>query len=516
MRRRSALLSLPKTQNRLHIPRRTSKTRSKSRKVQSTENVKELQQNHQNTLTSHDLRPPTQPPLSHPPTDKHIHSSISIPSPIVQHLTTLFFSHVNNQSFPVLHERSFKRQLALSKISPPLLYAICAASAVFSTHPSILQLSIQPLPDPTDSPPPPTPSPPTPGQSWAQLARKALHPDSHHTFSLDGVQATSILALFELARGNGRTAWLDLAAASRTAQLLGFYDETPRACSSSSSSSRKGEEEEEEEEEEEVERELRRRIVWSIFSIEAVLGCGPHSASMVGSASSGVRRSVLLDVLLPMRGRLSSSSSSSSSLSSSSSSSSSQGDGGEGNRIVEIGAGAGAGADGGGGLASGEREGIDHQHVPRAFLDGGRIVHNPASVGVEPFLLRAFDIWSKVNAFVEDKKRRCRLNVGLNSAVGGGGERPRGGGGGGGGGNGVGGVSAAASLGEHFVAGKDRDELRDWHANSDFARLSLLINAWSMHLPVAFLFNAQVIETLNKDQLSMYYTMHCLNHLGQI
>ncbi|KAL8277069.1 hypothetical protein RQP46_010497 [Phenoliferia psychrophenolica] len=348
-----------------------------------------------NTKRSHpeaagsDSTPPVLAPIPTPPAPPPVPlPQLDIPSDLLHHLTSLYFSHVNTQTFPILHQSTFLSSLSLRTVSPPLLYALAASSSAFSTHPRVAQLSASHIAlDNT------TPSvPPVPGEGWAATARHLLLRDPSLLFSLSGVQTLLILSFYELARGKGPQAFQDIATATRTSQLLGFDDErfpSPTASSSSTPSP--------------LERELRRRVVWALFATEVVLAAGARSSSLLAGSTSP---SVLARIPLPMLGHLE-----------------------RGTLVLQDFSMAG-----------------DDEAVPTAYVRGGRIVHSLHLCGVEPFL--------------------CHT--------------------------------------------------RDWDAKSGFAELSLDLNAWSMHLPVPFLFNPKVIESLPDAQLSSYYIMHILHHLGQI
>ena len=160
-----------------------------------------------------------------------------LPSEISLHLIDIFFTHVNFTAFPLLHQTTFMRKLARCEIDPALLYAIAASAAPFSVHPSVVQAAPQ-LHSRYLSPPP------TPAETWALAARSALHLAPKGVFALQSLQALAVLCVFELARGKGEAAWMDVGKAMRAAQLMGYDVE------------RAGPEDEDSE--------MRRRIVWTL------------------------------------------------------------------------------------------------------------------------------------------------------------------------------------------------------------------------------------------------------------
>lgn len=359
-------------------------------------------------------------PKSRPLPSSPISNLPSIPnlsSEILGHLLPIFFTHVNHQGFPILHEPSFSISLARNEISPALLYAIAASASAFSTHPSV-RLTVQPYSATSDS-----------GVLWAKASRKSLLLAVDSQFSLQGVQALTILGCWELAQGCGETAWVDVGAAMRAAQIMGFDDGSDELLMEDALVPIE-------------ETLLRRRSVWSLFSLEVILGCGARSISLLG----GVTSSVALESLpLPMLGNWE--------------------------------------------KKEGEELPGDEEEIPSLLVGGGRIMHSLKVSGVEPFLCRAFEIWARLNRYlnltrVAEASARMR--------------------------------KLAPPVSRHFPIATPKIGLRDWDPASPFAKLSLDLSTWSMHLPTPFVFNSTSIMTLSRSQLSSFYTMHLVYHLGQV
>lgn len=354
-------------------------------------------------------RDPAPLPGSAPPL--HALPIMDAPPEIVLHLVDIFFSHVNAQAFPILHQPSFLAQLHARAVHPPLLYAICAAASPFSTHPRV----ITSMAEHRGAEPPSVP--PVAGEGWASTARQLLRTDPSLLYSLQGVHTLLVLSLFALAAGHAPQAWQDLSTATRTSQLLAFDDERVPPPSNTS-------------------RELLRRAVWAAYSTEVVLAAGARSSSLLSPLRPASP--------LPMLGHLE-----------------------RGIRPHEFALGA------------------DDDAVPIARVDGGRIVHSVHLCGVEPFLVRAVDIWARVQAAIDARRQPDAV--------------PR-----------------SSGAGAQFGAGREERARSDWDAKSEFASLSLELNAWSMRLPVPFLFNPKVIDGLPDAQLQSYYQMHVVHHLAQI
>ena len=228
------------------------------------------------------------------------------------------------------------RKLARCEIDPALLYAIAASAAPFSVHPSVVQAAPQ-LHSRYLSPPP------TPAETWALAARSALHLAPKGVFALQSLQALAVLCVFELARGKGEAAWMDVGKAMRAAQLMGYDVE------------RAGPEDEDSE--------MRRRIVWTLSSLETVLGCGAKSSAIFGSTSNSSYDSLLL----PTVGRL------------------------ERSMMGDW-------------RAGGTNGRAGKEEVPAVFLGRGQVSQSLHLCGVEPLFVRAFDIVARTNRYGEARR----------------------------------------------------------------------------------------------------------------
>lgn len=186
---------------------------------------------------------------------------------------------------------------------------------------------------------------------------------------------------------------------------------------------------------------MRQRIVWTLFSLEVILGFGARSISLLG----GVASSVALESLpLPMLGNWEK----------------------------------GPGDDFG-----------EEEEIPTLFVGGGRIMHSLGVCGVEPFLCRSLEIYARLNRFL-NLTRITNASAKIRRL--------------------------SAPISRHFPMALPKGGARDWDPASPFAKLSLDLSTWSMHLPTPFAFNATSIVTLSTSQLSSFYTMHLVYHLGQV
>ncbi|GAO48951.1 hypothetical protein SAICODRAFT_18902 [Saitoella complicata NRRL Y-17804] len=218
--------------------------------------------------------PPMQTPNSQKPkvSGKVNLPVMDIPKAAVLHLIGLFFTHVNNHQYELLHKEWFLEELRKERVSAGLLYAMCAVAAKYSRHPS---LKADPLY--------------IAGERFATLARTFLrqHVDGGAMQPrLSTVQTLTILAVYEYDNARGAKAWMDIGNAIRIAQILG-YDRLhePVAGAGSSKSF--------------TFREVRRRTLWTLYIMERLHITGsPSLLPVLGVAGED------LTIQLPVKSEL--------------------------------------------------------------------------------------------------------------------------------------------------------------------------------------------------------------------
>jgi hypothetical protein len=112
-----------------------------------------------------------------------------VPDDLLKHLLSLFFTFCYPLG-PMIHPPTFYKQLSARRISPLLLWTMCANSARYSDHPTLQANQLL-----------------ASGEFFAQRAKEHLVA-SQSTPKVHGVQAVLFLGIFEYAQGRASTAWV--------------------------------------------------------------------------------------------------------------------------------------------------------------------------------------------------------------------------------------------------------------------------------------------------------------------
>ncbi|RKP08302.1 fungal-specific transcription factor domain-containing protein, partial [Thamnocephalis sphaerospora] len=127
-----------------------------------------------------------------------------VPDDLLKHLLSLFFTFCYPLG-PVIHPPTFYQQLNARRISPLLLWTMCANAARYSDHPTLQANQLL-----------------ASGEFFAQRAKEHLVA-SQSTPKVHGVQAVVFLGIFEYAQGRASTAWVYMGMATRMAQSLKLH-----------------------------------------------------------------------------------------------------------------------------------------------------------------------------------------------------------------------------------------------------------------------------------------------------
>jgi len=182
------------------------------------------------------------------------------PLEMVQHLAACFFRHMDTQ-MPMFHEATFMNQLRQNKISPILVYAMCAVSARYSNNPSILR-------DP----------PYKSGEPFAAIALNKYLFDTFDYPSVEHVQGLILLTKHMYGIGKGPRAWMFTGMAVRMAQELGLHkvDESGSKPSNSSETFF-------------IQKEIRRRTFWSCFLLDRFAACALGRPTLIDEDDCDVK-----------------------------------------------------------------------------------------------------------------------------------------------------------------------------------------------------------------------------------
>lgn len=178
----------------------------------------------------------------------------ALPSKDMQiHLGETYFDYVYGQSYPILHKPTFMRDLDAGTLPPVLILAVCAVSARFSNHPQLRTLEPAFLR----------------GEEWAAVARdiSTRHYDSP---SVTILNVYLLLALHEFGTCHGGRSWMFGGLAQRLALMMQLHKEG----NGLREASQNGEEAQENVELNRTEREMRRRLLWSCFTMDRFTSSG--------------------------------------------------------------------------------------------------------------------------------------------------------------------------------------------------------------------------------------------------
>ncbi|KAF2502888.1 hypothetical protein BU16DRAFT_449455, partial [Lophium mytilinum] len=167
----------------------------------------------------------------------------SLPSKEMQeHLAEVYFDFVYGQSYPLLHKPSFMRRLAAGNVPPVLTLAICAISARFSTHP---QLRTEPAF--------------LRGEEWATKARE-IALKRYDAPNITILIVYLLLGLHEFGTCQGGRSWMFGGMAQRMAYALQLHRDLDYDPLGGENGERK--------KLSFIDREIRRRTMWSCFLMD--------------------------------------------------------------------------------------------------------------------------------------------------------------------------------------------------------------------------------------------------------
>ena len=163
------------------------------------------------------------------------------PSDLQEHLSEVYFENVYGQAYPLLHKPSYMRKLKNGTLPPVLVLSVCAVAARFSSSPRLNSPSKQFLR----------------GEEWAAPARD-ICTRRYESPNITILTCLLILGLHEFGTCQGGRSWALGGQAIRMAFALQLhkdleYDPTSRHGKGKLSF---------------VDREIRRRIMWSCFIMD--------------------------------------------------------------------------------------------------------------------------------------------------------------------------------------------------------------------------------------------------------
>ena len=159
-----------------------------------------------------------------------------------EHLAEVYFDYVYGQSYPLLHKPSFMRGLAAGNVPPVLILAICAISARFSTHP---KLRTEPAF--------------LRGETWAEKAREVAL-KRYDTPNITTIIVYLLLGLHEFGTCQGGRSWMFGGMAQRMAYALQLHKDLDYDPTGGGKGEKK--------QLSFIDREIRRRTMWSCFLMD--------------------------------------------------------------------------------------------------------------------------------------------------------------------------------------------------------------------------------------------------------
>jgi hypothetical protein len=189
----------------------------------------------------------------------------SLPSKEIQeHLAEVYFDYVYGQSYPLLHKPSFMRRLATGKVPPVLMLAICAISARFSTHP---ELRTEPAF--------------LRGDQWGERARE-IALKRYDAPNITILIVYLLLGLHEFGTCQGGRSWMFGGMAQRMAYALQLHKELEFDPTTAGEGG-------ERKPLSLIDREIRRRTMWSCFLMDRFNSSGTDRPLFVNEQYIGVQ-----------------------------------------------------------------------------------------------------------------------------------------------------------------------------------------------------------------------------------
>jgi len=174
------------------------------------------------------------------------------PKEIQEHLAEVYFDYVYGQAYHLLHKPSYMRRLAAGTMPPVLTLSVCAIAARFSTHP---QIRTEPAF--------------LRGEKWAAPAR-IIALERYDSPSITILTCLLLLGLHEFGTCQGGRSWMLSGMGQRMAYALQLHKELERPPTVGGKRA---------DELSAVDREIRRRTMWSCFVMDRFNSSGtdrPH------------------------------------------------------------------------------------------------------------------------------------------------------------------------------------------------------------------------------------------------
>ncbi|RPA99720.1 hypothetical protein L873DRAFT_1682915 [Choiromyces venosus 120613-1] len=187
------------------------------------------------------------------------------PKDIQEHLAEVFFDYVYGQPYFVLHKPSFMRRLRSGTAPPVLVLAVCAVSARFSRHPEVRH-------DP----------PFLAGEAYASEARRQIL-KKFDTPNITNVTVCILLGLHEFGTCQGGRSWAMGGMATRMAHAIQLHKEANNGPLGKPHSRPTGDyfPQDEGGYMSFVDREIRRRSMWSCFIMDRFTSSGTERPRLI-------------------------------------------------------------------------------------------------------------------------------------------------------------------------------------------------------------------------------------------
>ncbi|RIA85029.1 fungal-specific transcription factor domain-containing protein [Glomus cerebriforme] len=179
-------------------------------------------------------------------------------SDIILDLVSCYFRYLDIQ-ITMFHEATFMKQLRQEKVSKFLIYAMCAVSARYSEHPSIIQKI-----------------PYMAGQHFAAIALNNYLFDTFDSPTIEHVQGLILITIHMYGIGKGPRAWMFTGMAVRMAQELGLHKIDEAAFKLKT-------------EGQFIQREIKRRTWWSCFRLDRFAACALGRPTLIDEDDCDVR-----------------------------------------------------------------------------------------------------------------------------------------------------------------------------------------------------------------------------------
>ncbi|CZR54817.1 uncharacterized protein PAC_04701 [Phialocephala subalpina] len=177
------------------------------------------------------------------------------PGQVASSLIDLYFSRVHNQPYSFFHEQSFRQRYANGLVPEYLIFAMLASSLRFSTD-AFYQTKQQDIIMAYAS------------RSWSYIVQEWFATESDPDLQI--CQAITLLSIIDFTAGRRHPGWMKIGLCIRIAQELGLMLEPDSSLSIS-------------------DREERRRVFWSIYTLDKLCSCGRARPSAILDAQCQVQ-----------------------------------------------------------------------------------------------------------------------------------------------------------------------------------------------------------------------------------